>query len=89
MNDSTEQSDPTDLEAWTTELCAELGVDATVNVDQVLDLAAEAAHSIVRPAAPLTTFIAGIAAGTAGANKASMDNAITMSMALCQAKSQE
>ncbi|MGH1526576.1 DUF6457 domain-containing protein [Leifsonia sp. L25] len=33
------------------------------DVAAVLDLARDAAHGIARPAAPLTTFIAGIAVG--------------------------
>ncbi len=32
----------------------------------VLDLAREAAHGVARPAAPLTTFLAGYALGTEG-----------------------
>lgn len=32
----------------------------------VLDLAREAAHGVARPAAPLTTFLAGYALGAAG-----------------------
>ncbi|KRF03948.1 molybdopterin-guanine dinucleotide biosynthesis protein [Arthrobacter sp. Soil782] len=39
--------------------------DIEVDVDAVLALAGQAAHSVVRPAAPLTTFIAGYAAGMA------------------------
>ncbi|WP_309070167.1 DUF6457 domain-containing protein [Arthrobacter sp.] len=39
--------------------------DIEVDVDAVLALAGKAAHSVVRPAAPLTTFIAGYAAGMA------------------------
>ncbi|MEH3068048.1 MAG: DUF6457 domain-containing protein [Aeromicrobium erythreum] len=53
--------------AWWRELCAELGVDDPgTDVERVLDLAAVAAHAVVRPAAPLTTFLAGYAAGLAG-----------------------
>jgi hypothetical protein len=32
----------------------------------ILALAGDAAHAIVRPAAPITTFLAGYAAGLAG-----------------------
>ena len=55
-------SAPHDLESWTRELTAALGIEADVDVTAVLDLARVAAHGIARPAAPLTTFIAGIAA---------------------------
>lgn len=33
------------------------------DVDRVLDLARDAAHSVARPAAPLTTYLLGIAVG--------------------------
>ena len=46
--------------------------DVQVDVNEVLSLAGVAAHSVVRPAAPLTTFIAGFAAGLAsGSGQAS------------------
>ena len=38
--------------------------DVQVDVNAILSLAGVAAHSVVRPAAPLTTFIAGFAAGS-------------------------
>lgn len=41
--------------------------DVQVDVNAVLALAGVAAHAVVRPAAPLTTFIAGYAAGLAAA----------------------
>jgi hypothetical protein len=37
--------------------------DVAVDINEVLSVAGVAAHSVVRPAAPLTTFIAGLAAG--------------------------
>jgi hypothetical protein len=55
------------LEAWLTRLADALGVDASVvDVSLVLDLARDAAHEVARPAAPLTTFLVGYAAGVAG-----------------------
>lgn len=55
------------MQAWWRDLCADLGIDDPgTDVDQVLDLAAAAAHAVVRPAAPLTTFLVGYAAGLAG-----------------------
>ncbi|WP_171027588.1 DUF6457 domain-containing protein [Arthrobacter sp. MPF02] len=39
--------------------------DVQVDINAILALAGVAAHSVVRPAAPLTTFIAGLAAGLA------------------------
>ncbi len=57
---------PMTLQQWTGALAAELDVPDDVDVDLVLDVAREAAHSIARPAAPLTTFLVGYAAGLRG-----------------------
>ena len=55
------------LDAWWATLTSALGLeDVPVDRDAILDLAGQAAHAIVRPAAPLTTFLAGYAAGLAG-----------------------
>jgi hypothetical protein len=59
-------ADKTLLDEWTAALLAELGVDLEVDVDGVLDLAGVAAHSVARPAAPLTTFLVGYAAALRG-----------------------
>jgi hypothetical protein len=64
------------LDAWITELAAALGVDvAAVDRDLVLDLARDAAHGVARPAAPLTTFLVGLAAGQRGATVAAVRDA--------------
>lgn len=56
------------LDAWVEALAARLEVDiADVDVQALLDVAADAAHSVVRPAAPLATFLVGYAAGQRGA----------------------
>lgn len=54
------------LADWAAALAAELGIDQSLDVDRVLDLASDAAHAIMRPAAPLTTHLVGIAIGQAG-----------------------
>ena len=54
------------LSRWVDELCVALQLDATVDRDLVLDLARDAAHGVARPAAPLTTFLVGLAAGRRG-----------------------
>jgi hypothetical protein len=52
------------LEQWTTAVCADLGLDpGTADPRAVLDLAREVAHSVDRPAAPLTAYLAGVAIG--------------------------
>ncbi|MFC8734509.1 DUF6457 domain-containing protein [Luteimicrobium sp. NPDC057192] len=57
-----------ELDDWLQALADEVGFDpAAVDVDAVLDLAGDAAHNVVRPAAPLTTYVAGYVIGLAAA----------------------
>lgn len=74
------------LQAWTRKLLEAFEIaDIDVDIHAVLNLAGVAAHSIVRPAAPLTTFVAGLAAGlAAGSGQAS--EAASMKAALGLAK---
>jgi hypothetical protein len=52
------------LEQWTAAVCAGLGLDpAAVDAKAVLDLAREVAHTVERPAAPLTSYLVGVAVG--------------------------
>lgn len=52
------------LEDWTAAVSAELGIDAQDATQKtVLDLARVAAHTVDRPAAPLTAFFLGVAVG--------------------------
>ncbi|MDA0567610.1 DUF6457 domain-containing protein [Streptomonospora sp. S1-112] len=54
------------LVEWAQQVCAELELSEEIgksDVDRVLDLAKDAAHSIARPAAPVTTYLVGIAVG--------------------------
>ena len=55
-----------ELHEWTTRLIAELGLEGEVDEALILDVAREAAHNVLRPAAPLTTFLLGYAAASAG-----------------------
>lgn len=55
------------LDSWVNELADALGVDrGAVDRDLLLDVAADAAHGVSRPSAPLTTFLVGLAAGRNG-----------------------
>lgn len=74
------------LEQWTQTLLEafEIG-DLEVDIHAVLNVAGVAAHSVVRPAAPLTTFIAGLAAGLA-AGSGQAPEAAAMKAALGLAK---
>lgn len=55
-----------DLSEWSVLVRAELGLGAVdVDIDAVLSLAGTAARAVRRPAAPLTTYLVGIAVGRA------------------------
>lgn len=56
------------LHDWIDELCDVLDLDVEVDEGLVLDIAKVAAHNVVRPAAPLTTYLLGYAAGRADAD---------------------
>ena len=51
------------LHDWIDELSDILDVDTEVDEALVLDLARAAAHNVTRPAAPVTTYLLGFAAG--------------------------
>ncbi len=73
------------LDDWAATVAVELGIAGLeLDTEAVLDLAAVAAHSVVRPAAPLTTFLAGLAAGLAGGTEADLREAIEAATALCE-----
>jgi hypothetical protein len=55
------------LDTWIATACEALGIDpATVDRDAVLDLTRDVAHGVSRPAAPLTAYLVGLAAGRDG-----------------------
>jgi hypothetical protein len=58
------------FDSWLREAAAELGRPELALTDQqqsaLLELARTAAHAVARPAAPLTTFLAGYALGIGG-----------------------
>ncbi len=61
------------VQEWLGRIAPVLGFDPDL-VDEalILDLARDAAHGIARPAAPLTTYLLGLAAGRAGADAAAV-----------------
>ncbi len=54
------------LTSWAQQLSDALGLELEVDIDPLLDLARDAAHQVERPAAPITTFLVGYAAGMRG-----------------------
>lgn len=51
------------MDAWTAAVRAELGLADDAQVRLVLLLAKEVAHGVLRPAAPVTAYLAGLAVG--------------------------
>lgn len=80
------------LEEWSRELGGELGLTGLeVDIRSILGLAGRAANGVARPAAPLTTFLAGYAAGLAvgaGGTTAAdaMNDALATARRLAQSK---
>jgi len=66
-----------DLEAWTEQLATALGLkELHPDVEQILNLAGDAARAVLRPAAPVSTFLVGYAAGVAAAAGRAPEEAI-------------
>lgn len=49
------------LGSWVDQVSEELGVPEPPDIAVILDVAKDAAHSVERPAAPVTTFLLGYA----------------------------
>ncbi len=64
-----------DLGRWTDQLVRELALDVPVDLALILEVAKDAAHSVTRPAAPVTTYLLGVVAGVAHAAGADPDEA--------------
>jgi hypothetical protein len=77
------------MQRWIDEVRAELDVPPELQLDvpALLDLARIAAHGVLRPAAPLTTFLAGYAAGRAGGSHDDVARAIARITAIAPAES--
>jgi Domain of unknown function (DUF6457) len=72
----------TTLDQWAGSAAAELGVEAPDSETQrlVLDVAREVAHNVLRPGAPLSTFLLGLAVGRG----APLDSAAAAMVALAR-----
>jgi hypothetical protein len=64
------------LDTWVEELRSALGLEVEVDIRELLALARDAAHNVDRPAAPLTTFLVGYAAGAAGGDPEALRAAV-------------
>ncbi|WP_148573422.1 DUF6457 domain-containing protein [Nocardioides caldifontis] len=54
------------LHDWIDELMDVLDIEGEIDEALILDVAREAAHRVVRPAAPISTYLLGYAAAMAG-----------------------
>ena len=52
------------LDDWVVQAADALGLDATMDIALVLDLARDVAHAVARPAAPVTSYLLGMAVAT-------------------------
>ena len=64
---------PVNLHDWIDELSDVLDLDAEIDEGLVLDLARVVAHAVERPAAPVTAYLLGLAAGTQGADPGAVE----------------
>jgi hypothetical protein len=51
------------MDDWTAAACRELGLEDDPQVRLVLALAKDVAHGVLRPAAPVTAYLLGLAVG--------------------------
>ncbi len=70
------------LHDWIDELCDVLDLETEVDEGLVLDLARAAAHNVERPAAPITTYLLGYAAGVHGAGPSKIETLAARAQAL-------
>jgi len=75
------------LDEWISAVKDELGIDLDVDTTALLDLARDAAHGVARPAAPLTTFLVGYAAGLRGGGAEAIAEATGVATRLAAARS--
>jgi hypothetical protein len=72
------------LHDWIDELCDALEIDAEVDEGLVLDLARDVAHSVEKPAAPISTFLLGYAAAVHGASPEAVEELSGRATALAE-----
>ena len=53
----------TELEPWVASAAGALGLEDAIDIGLLLDLARDVAHGVARPAAPVTTYLLGLAVG--------------------------
>lgn len=83
--DKAERVPPARLEPWLAALAEALELDSgEVPIRTVLDAARDIAHGVARPAAPLSTFLIGLAAAKRGGDEAAINEACRVAAELAQ-----
>jgi Domain of unknown function (DUF6457) len=72
------------LHDWIDELCDALDIDAEIDEGLILDLARDAAHSVDRIAAPISTYLLGYAAALNGGSPETVEELAEKAMALAE-----
>lgn len=76
-----------EVQEWSDELAAALGLDPEViDVDEILGMTGVVAHAVVRPAAPMSAFLVGLAAGLQGGERGAIERAVAIAKDLAQAQ---
>jgi len=66
-----------ELDAWVEAASRELGLEpGVITTDQVLNVARDVAHQVIRPGAPVSTYLMGVAVGR-GADPADVAERLT------------
>ena len=71
------------LDEWVAEVCSALGIKNEIDSDLLLDVARDVAHAVERRAAPVTTFLLGVAAGR---DPQGLESAVQKVTALAEAR---
>jgi hypothetical protein len=79
-----EEIGPVNLHDWIDELCDTLDIETEVDEALLLDLAKVAADNVIRMAAPITTYLVGYAAGSAGADEEAVEKLAARAQALAE-----
>jgi hypothetical protein len=72
------------LHDWIDELCDVLDIETEVDEALILDLAKVAADNVIRPAAPITAYLVGYAAGSAEADEEGVEALAARAQALAE-----
>jgi hypothetical protein len=72
------------LHDWIDELCDALDIETEVDEGLILDLAKVAADNVIRPAAPITAYLLGWAAGNSDADVEEVERLAAKAQALAE-----